>query len=276
MHGKGPILKEYNLEGKVAIITGGGRGIGKAIALTLAEAGADIVVAARTVEQIDQTAEEIISLGRRAIAIQTDVTKFEQVDKMAEKALAEMGKVDILVNNVGFGVLQPIVPMPEHKGRESELLSTFSVPFTERHWHKTIDTNLTSAFLCVRAIGPHMIECRKGKIINISSAEAAKGMAYQVAYSASKAGLSMFTRSLAVEWARYNINVNAIAPGYIHTSRSAVLHENQAIRERSLKEIPLRRACELREVGLLAVYLASDASDYMTGQTIYLDGGFTA
>ena len=139
-----------------------------------------------------------------------------------------------------------------------------------------MDTNLRGPFLCTQAVGPYMIEQRRGKIINISSLASARGLAYHSLYGITKAGIGMFTRVMAVEWARYKINVNAIGSGYIHTAMSHRAHTDPKLSEQMMRDVPLRRAGQPREVGLLAVYLASAASDYMTGQTVYLDGGFTA
>ena len=267
---------EYNLEGKLAIVTGAGRGIGKAISLVLAEVGADIVVAARTKEQIEGAAEEVRQLGRRALAIATDVTQADQVEHMVEKTIAEFGKVDILVNNAGIAHPKQLVPLPGIKFPGWQRVRDLNSELSEEEWHLTMDTNLTSIFLCTRAVGPYMIRQRTGKVINISSMNAITGNPYRVAYNTSKAAISMFTRCLALEWAPFNINVNAIGPGAFHTALSAEAYENPELKEQMLGSIPLRRAGELRELGLLALYLASDAANYMTGQTLYLDGGRTA
>ncbi len=269
------ILREFSLAGKIGLVTGAGRGIGKGIALALADAGADIVVVARTAEEIEQTAKEVRQLGRRALAIPADATQAEQVQKMVERVISEWGKIDILVNTVGTGILKPLVPMPEVKGRLAEISPDFYRPMTQGEWQRVLDANLTSNFLCCRAIGPYMIKQRSGKVICISSMLGAKGDPYNIPYTVTKAGIMMFTRSLALEWARYNINVNTIAPGFVHTRFSAHFWDNAEFRERGLTAVPLRRLLEPREVGLLAVYLASEAGNYITGQTILIDGGFT-
>ena len=267
---------EYNLEGKLAIVTGAGRGIGKAISLVLAEAGADIVVAARTKEQIEKTAKEVRRLGRSALAIPTDVTRADQVEHMVKKTISEFGKVDILVNNAGIARPKQLVPLPGIKFPGWQRVRDLNSELSEEEWHLTMDTNLTSIFLCTRAVGPYMLSRRYGKVINISSRNANTGDPYRVHYNTSKAALSMFTRCMAIEWAPFNINVNAIAPGAFYTELSAEAFENPELKEQMIKSIPLGRAGELREIGLLALYLASEASNYMTGQTIYIDGGVTA
>jgi len=267
-------IPEFGLVGKVAVITGAGRGIGKAIALCLAEAGADTVVVARTVSQIEETRKEVKEQGRTCLAIPADVTKAEEVERMVGETIARFGKIDILVNQAGTGSGGPLVPLPGYKGFWTR--EEVPHPLSEQAWQHCIDTNLTSVFLCCRSVGPIMIEQRKGKIINVTSYVAAKGLSFLLPYTVSKAAVAMFTRSLALEWARYNINVNAIGPGYVPTAFTAGILAEPKRREELLRSIPLRRFAEAREMGLLAVYLASPASDYLTGQTIYIDGGLLA
>ena len=267
-------LPEFDLTGRVAIVTGAGRGIGKAIALCFAQAGATTVVAARTESEIEQTCKEIEQGGGRGLSIPTDVTNDEDVERMVRKAVESFGKVDILVNQVGGSGGGSIVPLPGHKGFLTGGESRESL--SKRAWQHCMDTTLTSVFLCCRSVGPLMIEQKSGKIINVSSMAAAKGFANLVPYTVSKAGVAMFTRSLAFEWARYHINVNGIGPGYIPTAFTEPMFNDEKRREKLLKSVPLGRFGEPREIGLLAVYLASPASDYMTGQTIYIDGGILA
>ncbi len=269
------IPKEFSVEGKVAIVTGGGRGIGKAIALTLAEAGADVTVAARTVEQIEETAEEIRKMGRKALAIPTDVAKEEQVKATAQQTLSHFGKIDILVNDAGIdGPMKPVVYLPGFKFLGWELAGEdWDKQLSPEEWRRVIDTNLTGAFLFVQAVGPHMLKRRQGKVINISSNSAELGTPYSSAYCASKAALSMFTRCLASEWAPYNICVNAIGPGDTNTKMMAQFIKDPVVKNILFSYIPAGRLAEPREIALLALYLASPASDFMIGQTIYLDGG---
>jgi NAD(P)-dependent dehydrogenase (short-subunit alcohol dehydrogenase family) len=269
--------REFSLNDKAAVVTGAGRGIGRGIALALAEAGADVAVVARTAKEIDQVAEEIRQLDRKSISYPTDVTDSNAVDETIEKVLADFGKIDILVNNAGMGLHKPILsPNPaKDAGREDGRIDSFD-RMSDEEWNRVVNLNLTSAFFCARAVGRHMILQRKGKIINISSYAGAKGRANNISYSATKAALNMSTRSLALEWARYNINVNGIGPGYIHTDLTARLFEDAKLKERLLKVIPLKRPGTPREIGLLAVYLASDAADYITGPTIFIDGGMLA
>ncbi|UCF82432.1 MAG: SDR family oxidoreductase [Desulfobacteraceae bacterium] len=267
-------LQEFDLTGKVAIVTCAGRGIGKAIALCFAQTGATTVVAARTESQIEQTRKEIEEGGGKCLSISTDVTKDEDVERMASKAVDTFGKVDILVNQVGGSGGGSIVPLPGHRGFLSGGDSQASL--SKLAWQHCMDTTLTSVFLCCRSVGPFMIEQKRGKIINVSSMAAAKGFANLVPYTVSKAGVAMFTRSLALEWVRYNINVNGIGPGYIPTAFTEPMLNDLKRRKKLLRSVPLGRFGEPREIGLLAVYLASPASDYLTGQTIYIDGGILA
>lgn len=260
-------VRDFSLKDKLAVVTGAGRGIGKGIALTMAEAGADIVGVARTAQEIELTAGEVRDLGRQCLAITTDVTKEDQVQRMVAKAISEFGKIDILVNNAGKGARRVVVALPEHDIR----------PITDEDWYGVLDLNLRSILLCARAVGPHMIQRRKGKIINISSVVAVSAFDYNSLYCASKAAVARFTEALAREWAPYNINVNAIGPTWTLTEGAKLmLARDERYRRKELGRIPLGRAATPREIGLLAVYLASEASDFVTGQNIYIDGGVSA
>ncbi len=261
------MLKEYSIEGRVAIVTGAARGIGKGIALTLAEAGADIVAVDRTTEENERTASEVQALGRRCLAITADVTREEQVQHMVSQAISKLGKIDILVNNAGKGARRVVTPLAEHNIR----------PITDEDWYSVLDLNLRAILLCARAVGPHMIERRKGKVIIITSAAAISSFDHTSLYCVSKAAAARFTQTLALEWAPYNINVNAIGPTWTLTEGAKMmLEKSEEYREKEMARIPMGRAATPREIGLLAVYLASDASDFVTGQSIYIDGGLTA
>ncbi|RLC60434.1 MAG: 2-deoxy-D-gluconate 3-dehydrogenase, partial [Chloroflexi bacterium] len=249
-------------------------GIGKAIALTLAEAGADITVVARTREQIEQTAEDIRKLGRKALAIPADVSQEDQVKKVVEQTVSQFGKIDVLCNNAGIAVSKPValvpgVGVPGWTGKGSAQ----DEQMTLQEWRKIIDTNLTSAFLFAQAVGPYMMKQRRGKVINTSSTCADEGLPRISAYSASKAGLSTFTRCLASEWGPFNINVNAIAPGVVRTDMIAHHLKDPKSKEAILERIPLGRVAEPRDVALLVLFLAAEASDYLTGQIFTIDGG---
>ncbi|MDY6965183.1 MAG: 3-oxoacyl-ACP reductase family protein [Halobacteriota archaeon] len=252
------VLDKFRLDGKVAIVTGGGRGLGRAIAVALAEAGADVTVSARTKKQIDAVKGEIEGLGRKALAVPTDVRDGAQIDNMVEETVSELGRLDILVNNAGV------------------IGYSWLAELDEKTWRNVLDTNLTSVYLCTRTVGKHLIQQKSGKIINVSSAAGIVGAPRQTHYHSSKAGVILFTKALALEWNRFNINVNAIAPGYFLTNMTRPMTMDKKYLQEMLKKIPLRRLGDPEEVGPLAVYLASDASNYVTGETIVIDGGVTA
>jgi 2-deoxy-D-gluconate 3-dehydrogenase len=238
-------------------VTGAGRGLGRAVALALAEAGAAVACAARSPDQVAAVAAAIAAAGGRACARPLDVTRAEAVAAAVRETEAALGPVDVLVNNAGVAL-------------EKATLET-----TDEEWETVLATNLTAMFRCARAVAPGMIRRGRGKIINIGSMYGALGVSRYAAYCASKAGAEGLTRSLAVEWARHGIQVNCLAPGYMDTDIPRAALADAATRARFLARIPARRIGEPGEVGALAVYLASAASDFMTGQTIRLDGGQT-
>ena len=254
------LMDEFSLKDKVAIVTGAGRGIGKAICLAYAEAGADIVAVSRTKEEIEKTCREVKKFGREAIAVPADVTRWEDVKAMADKAYARFKHIDILVNNAGTAAFKPLV-------------STAGDGMTEADWYQVIDTNVTSVFLCCRAVGPYMFKQKKGKVINLSSVSSKKAQVDDIAYNVSKAGVDMITRCLALDWAQYNINVNAIGPGQFYTKLSAKSHEDPNLRAGMIACIPMGRVGKVEEIGYLATFLASPASDFITGQIVFIDGG---
>ena len=277
------VLKEFSLDGKVAIVTGASRGIGKAIATTMAEAGADIVAAARTESALEQTAKEVRKFGRKCLVVTADMTKMEQVENMVNKTIAEFGKIDVLVNNVGYDSEAPLVVTGEER---SGLLPGIKLNYkdmTEETWRTVIEANLGATFRCCKAVGPHMVKQKSGKIINIGSFCALLYGPADTHYGAAKYAINRLTKVLALEWAPYKINVNCIGPGsYVtqirYDSRPHMTREqvNQVLEKIPNAVIPLGYHGDTRVLGLLAVYLASPASDYMTGQVIYLDGGITA
>ena len=264
------MLPELSLAGRTAVVTGAGRGIGRAIALVLAEAGADVVAAARTVSEIESVANEVRALGTQALAIPTDVSKSSSVDAMVEETINRFGKVDILVNNAGQIIRAPLVPLPDANLKPPRVTREANVRMSDDEWQAIIDANLNSIFYCCRAVAPYMLEKRYGKIINVSSNNGAQGFPLMSAYNASKAAVNMLTRVLALEWADYNICVNAIGPGDYNTSMTEPTWIDPVELQRHLDGIPMHRESDMRELGILAVYLASAASDYMTGQISYL------
>jgi len=250
------------LDGRVAIVTGGGTNLGKAMSHALARAGADVVLAGRTPATIEETASEVRKIGRRSITIPTDVTDSRQVDNLITQTLKEFGKVDILVNNAGVarGIEpSPRDPAPKEPGPIWEL--------TDEMWHHAIDTNLTGAFYCCRAVSKWMIEQKSGKVINISSTAGLRAARSLFTYCSAKAGLIMFTKTLAITWARDNIQVNCIAPGIFRTAEI-----DPSIAKLQASFIPMGRCGEPREIGPLAVFLASEASNYITGECFVVDG----
>ena len=237
-------------------MTGGGRGLGAACAWSLAEAGADVALLARSADQVEATAHEIEeTLGRKALAVQCDVSDETSVEEAASLVLATFERVDVLVNNAGIAPVSPLLDL--------------EVPELRR----VLDVNVVGSFLCARAFGAHMVAQRKGSVINLASVAGLGGEADLTAYSASKGAVIAFTRALAVEWARHNVTVNAIAPGYFRTDLNKHALDDIKIGPKIVGHIPLRRVGQPEELGPLVVYLASDAAAYMTGSVVVLDGG---
>lgn len=250
-------MEMFNLEGKVAIVTGSGKGIGKGMALGLADAGADMVIVARTEEDIQQTVLEIEAKGRRAIGISTDVKKKEEIEEMVAKAIGHFGKVDILVNNAGMNIRTPALEVPEEE------------------WETIIQTNLKSTFFASQAVGRHMVEQNSGSIINISSVAGRVALRTGAVYASTKAAMIQMTKTLALEWGSHNVRVNAIAPWYFRTPLTEKLLDNEAFYNEVISRTPLRRVGQIPELVGPAVFLASDASSYITGHTIFVDGGMS-
>lgn len=255
------ILEKFKLENKVAAITGAARGLGKAMATGLAEAGANIVIPDIDFEEAEKTANEIKSdCGVKTLALETDITDEEQVVSMVSKTIDEFGKIDILINNAGICKHIPAEEM------------------SKSDWEEVINVNLNGLFLCAREVAKPMIEAKQGTIINIASMSGyiVNYPQPQVSYNTSKAGVIHLTKSLAAEWAKYNIRVNAIAPGYMKTKLTEVfLEENPELKEDWVGPTPMKRMGKPEELKGTAVYLASDASSFMTGHTMVIDGGYT-
>ena len=241
------------LKDKVALVTGGARGIGQAIAMTFAKEGADIVVADVNLEIAQKTASEIEALGRKAMALEMDVTSYEKVEEGINKILDKMGKVDILVNNAGI--------------TKDNLLLRMS----QADWDAVINVNLKGTFNCIKAVTRPMIKQRSGKIISIASIIGLMGNPGQANYAASKAGIIALTKTVAKELASRNINANAVAPGFIQTEMTAKLPED--IKKKMMEAIPLAKLGTPQDVANVCLFLASEESNYITGQTITIDGG---
>ena len=269
-------LNELSLEGKSAIVTGAGRGIGRAIALSLAEAGADVALAARTLSELEDLAAEIQTLGSRAFAVPTDVSDSSQVEYMVEATLKEFGSIDVLVNNAGINLRLPLVPLPDGVPDWLRVPRTPDSSITDVEWQRVLSVNVSGVMYGCRAVAPHMLARESGKIINVSSVQAKAAVPYYSAYAVSKAAVNMLTRVLALEWAQHGIQVNALCPGSYDTDMAGDQWSDPAKAERAAAMIPMGRPGDLRQLGMLAAYLASPASDYMTGQAVYIDGGIAA
>lgn len=245
------------LEGRVALITGGSRGIGRGICSAFAREGADVVVNYVSDERSANEVVEICrAMGRRAMAVRADVADSGQVNRMVEQALAEFGRLDILVNNAGLQVWIPALEMDEAT------------------WQRTIDVDLTGTFLCAQAVARHMVaRGGGGKVINVSSIQAERVVPPHVNYAAAKGGVTLLTRALAVEWAKYKINVNCIGPGAIDTDMNAEAFSKPEVVERVCRTTPWGRIGTAEDCAHVAVFLASDESEFITGQTIFVDGG---
>jgi NAD(P)-dependent dehydrogenase (short-subunit alcohol dehydrogenase family) len=250
--------KQLDLEGKVAVVVGGSSGIGKTIALGLAQAGADVVASARRIELVKALADEIEALGRRSLRVTCDVDHRESVETLLKDCVAEFGKVDIMVNAAGITKRAPTLDFPE------------------ADWNRILETNLTGTLRSCQVFGRHMIERKYGRIINIASMGSFLALFEVAAYSASKSGLTSLTKSLAIEWAKHGICVNAIAPGYFRTPLSEKLLVGTGRGNEVLMRTPMKRFGELDELVGAAVFLASDAASFVTGVVLPVDGGVLA
>jgi len=250
----------FDIKGQTAIVTGASSGLGVTFAETLAERGLDLVIAARRYERLVKVAEDLSSkYAVKVIPIKTDVTQEKQVINMVKTATNEFGSLEILVNNAGIASLSP------------------SIDMSLEEWKKVIDVNLTGVFLCARTAAREMIEKKYGKIVNIASIYGAVGDIFPAApYYASKGAVINLTRSFAIEWAPYKINVNAIAPGFFPSEMTAPIFKDEKALQHILSRTPFGRTGEPLDLKAALIYLASPASNYVTGQTIFVDGGWTA
>ncbi|MBW2345511.1 MAG: SDR family oxidoreductase [Deltaproteobacteria bacterium] len=248
--------ENFSLSNKVALITGAGRGIGKSIALGFAAAGANVVAISRTISEIEQTCEAVKACNVKGLPLVCDVGNAIEVRETVKRALVEFGQIDVLVNNAG--------------------ISPFVVPIEnirEDGWNRVINVNLNSVFLFTQEVGRQMIVRQKGKVINMTSIGGVVGLQGQAAYCVSKAGIIMLTKMFALEWGKYQINVNALGPGIVETQLTEKFRQDRDIVQDRLKRIPLNRFAAPDEMVGAALFLASDLSNYMTGQTIFIDGG---
>ena len=251
------ILDKFSLKGKSGIITGAGSGIGFGLATGLVQAGAEIAIAGRNVEKINAAAEKLRQHGGPILPVQTDMAKMEDIQRLVDRVVSEFGKIDFLFNNAGIIRRNP------------------SEDFSESDWDEMLNINLKGPFFLAQAVARVMIsQKRKGKIVNTTSLIAEQGGMRVPGYSASKGGLAQVTKTMANDWAKYNINVNAIGPGWVNTEMTQALREDTERFKGITSRIAMGRWAEPEELAGAAVYLASDASDYVTGQTIYVDGGW--
>jgi len=250
--------KIFDLTGKVALVTGTSRGLGQYMGRALARAGADLVITSRKLADLESFKTEVESLGRRAFPVALDVRNYDSIQSAVQAAIGHYGKIDILVNNAGLNVRKP------------------AVDITWDDWNLVLETNLRGEFFVAQAVARDtMIPNKYGRIINIGSVTSVFGYAGLTPYSASRGGVKQMTMSLADDWGKHGITVNCLAPGWFKTAQNAVLYENKEWLEYIVDRIPLRRPGAPRDLDGAVVFLASDASEYFTGQTMLVDGGIT-
>lgn len=247
----------FDLSGRVAIVTGTSRGLGQYMARALARAGADLVITSRTTESLADFQKEIEALGRRVLPLPLDVQNYESIQQMAEAAYAHYGKIDILVNNAGCNIRKPALEVQWED------------------WNTILDTNLRGTFFVSQAVAKKMIPHGYGRIISIGSVTCVSGYAGLAPYGASRGGVKQMTMSLADDWGAFGITVNCLAPGWFKTKQNAVLYENEEWVDYLCERIPLGRPGQPNDLDGAVVFLASDASEYITGQTLLVDGGIT-
>lgn len=244
------------LKNKIAIITGSGRGIGKAIVLEMAKQGANVIISDINLEECQKVCKEVEKIGSKALAVKCDVSNEKEVKDLIKKTINKFGRIDILVNNAGIFKQIPIEEM------------------TEKDLGLVLDINLKGYFLCTREAVKYMKKQKRGKIINISSIAGEVGFLNSSAYCASKGGIIAMTKELALELGQYRINVNAVGPGVVETPMTKGMLENPETKKALLANIPLCRVCQPEEIGKAAVFLASDEADYITGHCLFVDGGW--
>ncbi|MDH4238244.1 MAG: glucose 1-dehydrogenase [Phycisphaerae bacterium] len=251
------MLELFDLSEKVAIVTGASRGLGQYFARALAKSGADLVITSRDLSSLTEFKQEIESLGRKALPVQLDVLSQSDIENMVRMTINEYGKIDILVNNAGLNIRRP------------------STDVSQQDWDTVLNTNLKGSFFCAQAAAREMIKRKHGRIINVGSCTCVFGMEGIAPYTASRGAILSMTRSLAAEWGKFGITVNVLAPGWFKTAQNAVLYENKEWVDYITNRIPLNRPGQPHDLDGTVIFLASDASEYITGQIILVDGGFT-
>jgi NAD(P)-dependent dehydrogenase (short-subunit alcohol dehydrogenase family) len=250
-------LDLFDLTGKIAIVTGASRGLGQYLARALAHAGADLVITSRTLDSLKEFTSEIESLGRRALPLALDVRDHQSIQEMVEAAWEHYGKLDILVNNAGCNVRKPAVDV------------------SWDDWNLVLNTNLRGGFFVAQTVAKKMISAQYGRIVNIGSVTTVAGYAGITPYCASRGGVKQMTMSLADDWGQHGITVNCLAPGWFKTAQTKVLYDNQEWVDYLIDRIPLKRPGQPHDLDGTVIFLASDASAYMTGQTLLIDGGIS-
>ncbi len=249
---------EFDLSGKVAIVTGAGRGMGRYMALDLARYGADVVLCSRTLSELEKVGGEVEALGRKALVVPTDVGQNAEIERMTEIVVERFGRIDRLVNNAGMNIPQ------------------WAEEVTEEAWDRMMNVNVKGVFFCAQAVGKVMIRQKKGKIINISSQAGSVGLIKRSAYCSSKGAVNQLTRVLALEWGKHRICVNALASTFVETPMTRPMLEEKSFRDYVMGNIVLGRLCKPEDLTGGLIFLASDASDMVTGHILHIDGGWTA
>jgi 2-deoxy-D-gluconate 3-dehydrogenase len=252
------ILDQFKLNGRVALVTGASRGLGQGMAVALGSAGASVALVARTKASLEETAKLIEKEGSKAYVLQADISKISEAQRVVRETVEHFGQLNIILNSVGTQVRKPAVEV------------------AEAEWDHVIAVNLKSVYFITQAAAKEMIKAKKGKVINITSLTSFIGLSNVSIYGASKGGIAALTRQWAIEWAKHNINVNGIGPGYFKTALTADLFKDEVRSKWVLSRIPLGRTGTAEDLAGLTVFLASDASDYITGQIINVDGGWLA